>query len=295
MKFQEKILFDTTYLRIKYPLTPYPCYHQGLYLEEFFCNFFIKNCLDKEYSRYYLPIFWTNMYQRNWIHGYVNPVIECYLNTIPKDKKYFTVCQHDDAPMENVDFLDIDVYSAGGNYAKGIPIPLICSKMPSSVLSESKKSILCSFVASNTHPVREKVVDYCKKHDIFYVSSKTWKYDVNKTEFEFYVDILKKSIFTICARGYGKQSYRFYEALQMNSIPVYVYDNEPYLPFSNEINYNDFAIVLNVDDIDKLKDILLSKTEEDIKSMVKKGKEIYDQYFTLDKVTSKVIDLVGEL
>ena len=81
----------------------------------------------------------------------------------------------------------------------------------------------------------------------------------------------------------------------MSSIPVYIYDNEPYLPFSNEINYNDFAIVLNVNDIDKLKDILLSKTEEDIESMVKKGKEIYDQYFTLDKVTSKVIDLVGEL
>ena len=222
-------------------------------------------------------------------------VIKCYLNTIPKDKKYFTVCQHDDAPMENVDFLDIDVYSAGGNYAKGIPIPLICSKMPSSVLSESKKSILCSFVASNTHSVREKVVEYCQKHNVFYVSSKTWKYDVNKTEFESYVDIIKKSIFTICARGYGKQSYRFYEALQMGSIPVYVYDNEPYLPFSNEINYNDFAIVLNVDDIDKLKDILLSKTEEDIQSMVRKGKEIYDKYFTLDKVTSKVIDLVGEL
>jgi len=127
------------------------------------------------------------------------------------------------------------------------------------------------------------------------VSSKTWKYDVNKTEFESYVDIIKKSIFTICARGYGKQSYRFYEALQMGSIPVYVYDNEPYLPFFNEINYEDFAIVLNVDDIDKLKDILLSKTEEDIQSMVRKGKEIYDQYFTLDKVTSKVIDLVGGL
>ncbi len=130
MSFQEKLFHDTTYLRIKYPLPPYPCYHQGLYLEEYFCNHFIENCMDKSHSRYYLPIFWTNIYLRNWIHNYKNPVIQCYLNTIPKEEKYFTVCQHDDAPTEKMDHLDIDVYSAGGNFSKGIPIPLVCAPIP---------------------------------------------------------------------------------------------------------------------------------------------------------------------
>lgn len=293
MKLQEQLFHNTTYLRIKNPLPPYPCYHEGLYFEEYFCNYFIKNCLDKEFSRNYIPIFWSNIYQKNWIHGYRNPMLQCYLNTLPKDEKYFTVTTHDDAPAENVDFLDMEVYSAGGNYPKGIPLPLICSKMPSSVLYPSKKSIFCSLIASNTHDVRTKVIEYCKKHKEFYMACKdVWQYTINKSEFDHFVDITKKSIFTLCPRGYGKQSFRFYECIQLGSIPVYIYDNEPYLPFSNEIDYNEFAVILNIKDIDKLKDILESKTNLQIESMIQRGKEIYNEYFTLEKVTLKIISLL---
>lgn len=290
MNFQEEILYNTTYLRIKDPLPPYPCYHEGLYIEEYFCKYFIENYLNESFLRYYIPVFWKNIYQKNWIHGYRNPMIQCYLNTLPRDKKYFTVCQHDDAPVENIDFLDIEVYSAGGNYPKGIPIPLVCSKMPSSVLYPSNKSIFCSFVGSNTHDVRNKVLYYCKKHKEFYISCKNvWEYNVNKSEFDHFIDTTKKSIFTICPRGYGKQSYRFYEAIQLGSIPIYIYDNEPYLPFLDEIDYNEFAITLNVNDIENLKEILENKTNSEIESMLQRGKEIYDEYFTLDKVTKKII------
>lgn len=289
MSFQEKLFHDTTYLRIKYPLPPYPCYHQGLYLEEYFCNHFIDNCMDKSYSRYYLPIFWTNIYLRNWIHNYKNPVIQCYLNTITKEEKYFTVCQHDDAPTEKIDHLDIDVYSAGGNFSKGIPIPLVCAPIPEQYKNPLEKTIFCSFVGSNTHSVRAKMIEHLQNDADFFISSKEWKYQINGSQFDFFVETTKKSIFTICARGYGKQSYRFYEAIQLGSIPVYIYDNEPYLPFSNEIDYASFSIVLNIEHIDRLKDILSSKSQSDIDKMLKKGKEVYEKYFTLEAVTKKII------
>jgi hypothetical protein len=293
VNFQEKLFHDTTYLRIKYPTTPYPCYHQGLYLEEYFCDYFIKNCLDKEHSRYYLPIFWTNIYLKNWIHNYKNPVIHCYLNTIPKDKKYFIVSQHDDAPSEKINHLDVDVYSAGGNYPKGIPIPLICSPIPDDGI-KVEKSIFCSFVGSETHDVRRKTIEYCKKDSDFFISSKTWQYNINKSDLDIFKETTKKSIFTICARGYGKQSFRFYETLQLGSIPVYIYDDMPYLPFSNELNYNSFCIVLDVKNIQNLKDILRSKTQSEIDAMLKNGKEAYENFFTLDKVCEKIISLVGK-
>ena len=294
MKSQEQIFYNSTYLRVKNTFSPYPCYHEGLYLEEYFCDYFIKNCLDKEYPRYYLPIFWTNIYLKNWIHNYKNPVIQCYLNTIPKNEKYFTVCQHDDAPSEKIDHLDIDVYSAGGNYPKGIPIPLICSPIPNQFLDPLEKSIFCSFVGSNTHDVRNKFIETYKDDNEFLISSKPWQYNVHSMDFNLFLETTKKSIFTICARGYGKQSFRFYETLQLGSIPVYIYDNEPYLPFSDEINYNSFCILLDVKNIQSLKEILKSKTESEISVMLENGRKAYDDFFTLDKVCEKIISLVGK-
>jgi hypothetical protein len=288
MNFQEKIFHDTTYLRIKYPLSAYPSYHTGLYLEEYFCDFFIKNCLNEERERYYLPIFWTNIYLKNWVHGYRNPVIQCYLNTIPKDKKYFTVCQHDDAPSENIEHLDIQVFSAGGNYKNGIPIPLICSKLPFEK-NNSPQDIFCSFVGSLTHDVRRKFVDYYKEDKDFLIEAKDWQYIVKKDELQNFINITKKSLFTICARGYGKQSYRFYETIQLGSIPVYLYDSEPYLPFSEEIDYNSFCVLLESNRIHELKTILNNINEEKRFEMLKKGEEVYNNYYTLEKLTEKIL------
>jgi hypothetical protein len=82
--------------------------------------------------------------------------------------------------------------------------------------------------------------------------------------------------------------------LQLGSIPVYIYDNEPYLPFSNEINYNSFCILLDVKNIQSLKEILKSKTESEISVMLENGRKAYDDFFTLDKVCEKIISLVGK-
>ncbi len=109
---------------------------------------------------------------------------------------------------------------------------------------------------------------------------------------DFFIETTKKSIFTICARGYGKQSFRFYETLQLGSIPIYIYDNEPYLPFSNEIDYDSFSILLDVKNIHNLKSILKSKSQFDIDSMIKNGKEVYMNFFTLENVCKKIISLV---
>jgi hypothetical protein len=288
MKLQEKLLFDTTYLRIKYPLNPYPSYHQGLYLEEYFCDYFIKNCLNQTYGRHYLPIFWTNIYLKNWIHNYKNPMVQCFLNTLPKNEKYFTVCQHDDAPSENMDHLDIKVFSAGGNYPKGIPIPLICSPMKIENVIKNK-DIFCSFVGSLTHDVRKKFIETYKHDDDFYISSKDWNYGINGDQLNLFANITSKSHFTICARGYGKQSFRFYETLQLRSIPVYIYDNEPYLPFSDVIDYDSFSIILNVEDIGKLKDILKSIDSDKRIEMIEKGWDVYKNFFIFDKVTEMIL------
>ena len=104
-----------------------------------------------------------------------------------------------------------------------------------------------------------------------------------------FANITSKSHFTICARGYGKQSFRFYETLQLRSIPVYIYDNEPYLPFSDVIDYDSFSIILNVEDIGELKDILKSIDSDKRIEMIERGWDVYKNFFTFDKVTEMIL------
>jgi hypothetical protein len=292
MKFQEKIFHNSLNFRIKYPAPPYPAYHTGLYLEEYFCKRFINECLKENIDRIYLPIFWTNIYQKRWLTNTIDNSLQYFLDGLPRDLKYFTVSQHDDAPLENLDGLDISVYSAGGNYSKGIAIPLVCSPIKVNQKNNKVRNILCSFIGSNTHSVREKLINCYKDEDQFVILDKNWTYNVDKKDLDVFIDTTLNSVFSLCPRGYGKQSFRFYEALQLGSIPVYIYDENPYLPFSDKIDYNSFCILISCKDIKNLKNIIQEKSELEIKFMVDFGKIIYENFFTLDKVFDNIMDNV---
>ena len=80
-------------------------------------------------------------------------LIQPYLDALP-DTKYFTVSQHDDAVAEKLPPGTIS-FEGGGN-GNGIPLPLICSKLPS-VKTDVDRDIFCSFVGSDTHPIRDRI------------------------------------------------------------------------------------------------------------------------------------------
>ena len=51
-----------------------------------------------------------------------------------------------------------------------------------------------------------------------------------------FVELMSRSVFALCPRGYGRTSYRMYEALQLGCIPVYIHD-EPWLPYADELDW----------------------------------------------------------
>ena len=53
------------------------------------------------------------------------------------------------------------------------------------------------------------------------------------------VDLINQSISTLCPRGFGVQSIRFFETLSAGRIPILISDNYS-LPLENHINYSDF-------------------------------------------------------
>lgn len=182
-------------------------------------------------SRTYLPIFWTAYWCNN---GYGRKEknknrLQRFVDTIPRTKKYFTICQYDDGCMVDFKDLDIKIFGMSGGRID-YPIPLLC--MPHKFeFPGIEKDIFCSFVGGDTHPIRRELVKQLEGKEGYYVTMK-------KHTLQDYCKILARSVFALCPRGYGKSSFRISEAIHYGAIPVYVSDEfiMPYnLGFCGEI------------------------------------------------------------
>jgi hypothetical protein len=102
--------------------------------------------------------------------------------------------------------------------------------------------------------------------------------DYNKTE--VFRDILYNSVFALSPRGFGPASFRMYEAIQMQCIPIYISD-EFWLPFTNYIEWDKMSLLIGPDEIETIPhkvDALLESGE--YQNMIYYGQEMYEKYLT---------------
>jgi hypothetical protein len=71
-----------------------------------------------------------------------------------------------------------------------------------------------------------------------------------------YVQNMLESDYVLCARGIGNFSYRLYETLSMGRIPIFV-DTDCVLPLDFEIDWRDYCVWVDVDEIDRIGDRVL--------------------------------------
>ena len=162
----------------KYPT--YPPYHEGLYLEDYFFDYFTKNNIQTD--RYYIPVFWTTCYVDSCFSG-----LQEIINTLDPNLKYFTVAQHDDAIRERLP-KDTISFNAGGN-GGGIPIPLVCSPIKDEVKPKLEKDIFCSFVGSITHPIRNMMYQTLINNPKYVISARNWTSSVSENDFNNFINI----------------------------------------------------------------------------------------------------------
>ena len=94
-----------------------------------------------------------------------------------------------------------------------------------------------------------------------------------KTRREYYKNITT-NLFTLCIRGAGNFSYRFYEALSLGRIPILI-DTDIALPFDRMIDWNDYIIKINENEIGKLTTLIDSCIIEPIKV-----RKLWETYFS---------------
>ena len=56
-------------------------------------------------------------------------------------------------------------------------------------------------------------------------------------EGKLWLDVVKNSRFIVCPRGFGRSAFKLYETLDLRRVPIYIYDDLPWLPYMNRLEW----------------------------------------------------------
>lgn len=201
--------------------------------------------------------------------------LQVFLDDLPRDKKYFTVVQYDDAILNNVDALDLLQFNMSKDY--DVTIPLLCHPQP--FRFKGSKKHFASFIGSRTHPIRN-CLENLKSIDGYYIS-----YDNHPIE--KYCHILHESMFGLCPRGYGLSSFRIQECLQYGAIPVVVTDK---LITPHGLDFNDFGVVIMEKEVGHIDEILQDIPIGQIVEKQNKLQSVFNSHYTYEGAFKNIIN-----
>jgi hypothetical protein len=160
-------------------------------------------------------------------------------------------------------------------------IPLMC--MPLLICeNRSLRDIYCAFMGRfDTHFCRMEMYNKLKNSlEFLFLESSS---DINN-----YRNVLSRSVFTLAPRGYGYTSFRMFEAILCGSIPIYIWEGELILPFQDKIKWEDFSVIINVANIDNLKNILANCDINKMQDNLKNVRDSFNFEFVVNYILEKM-------
>ncbi len=232
---------------------------QGYYREKWIENYFIDSFLDRPLADFsgLFPLFvqWTDYDKREHDrdpHLTANQRARLFQDVIKllrHDVMYVTVSQANKG-LAAVKWRhpNVLVINAGGD--GNIPIPLIKGKIrrqpipPHSAFPwhvgfvghseghdisrvKALRNVMNSVTAHNRRVQREHsaAIETCEQ----YIRYDTHSSTDNSTEWQY---IMGGSLFNLAPRGFGRATFRLAEVMQMGRVPVYMYDDYPWIPYA---------------------------------------------------------------
>ena len=266
----------------------YPPFKNGRYMEEFAYETLMAKKDDIQTDLVYLPIFWTNLQNHPGFtqsRSKYDIVLNQVLQTYPKTTRFFTIVQHDDGPQLQLPKDTIIFGACTGT----IPLPLIYEDKTNrlSQLEHKEPDIFASFVGSLTHPVRQRMARAVESRPyIVCRMQKAWNVKVPTEQADEFLDLTLRSKFCLAPRGYGRSSFRFFEAILMDTIPVYFWDDVEWLPYKEHLDYSSFSV--SISDITKTYDILSGISEDRYQEMKLELQKV-KHWFTLEGMMDYII------
>jgi hypothetical protein len=242
----------------------YVFHSPGYTMEGSFLSFIRSIATTEEADWYYLPILWTHWHLD---HNYAKEGLAELQEEVNKVLKYpektFTICQYDDGPQ--VDIGGTVLFSGAKRRDIGITIPMLV--LPHDEPEDNpEKKYLASFTGNyKTDPIRIKMAEQLKdREDVLIVHSKKDK--------EGFIMRILESYATLCPRGSAIGSFRFYESMQLGTVPIAIGDVDP-RPFGKWIDWDSCSFYEpNVENIGNLLDSL---DKEKLIEMGKNARKIW--------------------
>lgn len=213
---------------------------------------------------HYLPVFWTRWHLNHdyGSHGLEELHIEISKSLIDTSKT-FTICQYDDGPL--IDLGRTTVFLSSRKDHKGIDIPLLRNRLRAPLWKRRKK-YLASFVGRlSTHRIRQEMADALSDNSEICIS------DGDKGQ-RYFTRMTTTSYLALCPRGYGGNSFRFYEAMQLGVVPLLIGERDT-RPFKKLIEWNDISFF--ADTMEKVQKIITNYDKERLLSMGVRAQTVY--------------------
>lgn len=244
----------------------------------------------------YLPIPWTDI----WCYIYYHPektqeillALKIYLENLPKNKYFYTIIQHDNglflfSPLEIPK--NIIVFSCTGIGHFTIPLLKDTSLINYPTIDYNKRKYLISFIgridqSNDFKNIRSRIDRICKENfqeNYYHFFSN----DLNKKD--EWKNLMTNSIYSLCPRGNANTSFRLFEAIYLETIPIYIYTNKPVLPFSEIIPWSNICHIIEEKDIEKIPEIINNETVIDRQKKIFLLK-YYKNFFTHDFITNYI-------
>ncbi len=246
----------------------------------------------------FVPIFipWVDL----WVHNewqYPEELPKLLRSVLRPNVPYITVSQSDDgfpgrsSLLTHESLPNLLVLSAGG-YGH-VPIPLIkqSEERRNDKIPVPERSLLLSYVGSLSHApdeLREKVNEQLEKWSMESSPQSPVKGELSYQYYygEDWRDIMTDSRFSLTPRGFGRTAYHVVETWQMGLIPIQVYSDVPWMPYSNLLN--EIAFVTDFAHLKETIAHLQSLSDEDIQLMEERIVSMRDSHFSMSGVMQQI-------
>lgn len=270
-KFRPPAKFET------YPKDNYMCYGVE---DDFF--YFINNNPQiitnnhKEADFHYLPVFWTNYFLNNDYGRFNFKKLEKEVqNKIIDDAKTFTICQYGDGTV--IDIRKTKKFLASRKTNNGYDIPLLAKEHNIKNLTTSEKIYKASFTGNlNTHSIRKEMAKNLENIDDIFIQDSSQKGYSGSN----FLNIMHKSLISLCPRGYGGGSFRMYESMALSVVPFIISDIDN-RPFKKFINWNEISFYKN--NANDLKNFIYTLNTKELISMGEKAKYVFENELNYQK------------
>jgi hypothetical protein len=258
--------------------------YEGPWLEESFEQYFQAQG-PLGLSRTYLPLRWTSYGYR---FGYVpHQELQDYLDlALQPGESYFTVIQSAHGILEKLPE-DVLVFAAGG--VGDIPLPLLKGDREYRFDPVKRFKVYFQGDFSTTRlrqvDVRARMHELLAEYEDFHFLPNS-----SLSEFE---DVLAASEFVLCPRGFGRTSFRLYEAMSFGAIPIYIWEEVEWLPYPEEIDWNELIVSVHTDQISELPGIIAEMGPEEISAKQKAIQAHHDDYFTYPAICRYIVETLS--